>query len=433
MNIAVIGTGYVGLVAGSCFAESGNEVVCVDNNAEKINNLTKGIIPIYEPGLPEIIERNVRDERLTFSTDLDASVKKSLVIFVAVGTPTSTDGSADLSAVFDVGKAIGRAMDRYKVIVLKSTVPVGTNSKLREHIKKETTQPFDLVSNPEFLKQGAAVDDFMKPDRVVVGADDLRAAEILRDLYAPFVRTGSPVLIVDVRTAEMVKYAANAFLAARISFMNEIATLCEQVGADIEMIRKGIAADSRIGPAFLFAGLGFGGSCFPKDIRALVHTGREHKHDMKILQAVDQVNRGQALRFVERIRTHFNNDIHGKRFGVWGLAFKPATNDMRDAPSIPIIENLLDAGAHITAYDPAAMDEAKRIFGSRISLATNNYSCLDGADALVLVTEWQAFRNPNFERIKSTLKQPVIFDGRNIYDPKQLRDMGFTYYSIGRI
>ena len=273
----------------------------------------------------------------------------------------------------------------------------------------------------------------MKPDRVVVGADDVRAAEILRDLYAPFVRTGSPVLIVDVRTAEMLKYAANAFLASRISFMNEIATLCEAVGADIEMIRKGMAADSRIGPAFLFAGLGFGGSCFPKDIRALVHTGSEHKHDMKILQAVDQVNRGQAVRFVDRIRTHFQDNIRDKRFGVWGLAFKPATNDMRDAPSIPIIENLLAAGADITAYDPAGMDEAKNIFGSRINLAANNYNCLEGADALLLVTEWQAFRNPNFERMKSLMRQPLIFDGRNIYDPLQVREMGFTYYSIGRV
>jgi len=433
MNIAVVGTGYVGLVAGSCFAESGNDVVCVDNNSEKIESLRKGVIPIYEPGLPEIVERNLRDERLTFTTDLDAAVKKSLVIFLAVGTPTSADGSADLTAVFEVGKAIGRAMDRYKVIVVKSTVPVGTSSRLREVIKKETKHPFDLLSNPEFLKQGAAVDDFMKPDRVVVGADDVRAAEILRDLYAPFVRTGSPVLIVDVRTAEMLKYAANAFLAARISFMNEIATLCEQVGADIEMIRKGMAADSRIGPAFLFAGLGFGGSCFPKDIRALVHTGREHKHDMKILQAVDQVNTGQALRFVDRIRTHFQDNIRDKRFGVWGLAFKPATNDMRDAPSIPIIENLLSAGAHITAYDPAGMEEAKKIFGSRITLASNNYNCLESADALLLITEWQAFRNPNFERMKSMMRQPIIFDGRNIYDPSQVREMGFTYYSIGRV
>jgi UDPglucose 6-dehydrogenase len=432
MNIAVIGTGYVGLVAGSCFAESGNEVACVDNNAEKIKDLKNGIIPIYEPGLPEIIERNVRDERLTFTTDLDAAVKKSLVIFVAVGTPTGTDGSADLSAIFTVAKAIGRAMDRYKVIVVKSTVPVGTNSKLREIIKKETKQPFDLLSNPEFLKQGAAVDDFMKPDRVVVGADDERAAEILRDLYAPFVRTGSPVLITDVRTAEMLKYASNAFLASRISFMNEIANLCEEVGADIEMIRRGMAADSRIGPAFLFAGLGFGGSCFPKDIRALVHTGREHKQDMKILEAVDSVNMAQAARFVDRVRTHFGGNLRDKQFGVWGLAFKPRTNDMRDAPSIPIIENLLASGASVTAHDPAAMEEAKKIFGTRINVTANNYACLEGADALLLLTEWQAFRNPNFERMKSMMRQPVIFDGRNIYEPVNVRQMGFTYYSVGR-
>jgi UDPglucose 6-dehydrogenase len=432
MNIAVIGTGYVGLVAGACFAESGNDVVCVDNNADKIEKLKKGIIPIYEPGLPEIIERNLRDERLTFTTDLDVAVKKALVIFIAVGTPTAPDGSADLSAVYDVGRAVGRAMDRYKVIVMKSTVPVGTSSTLREIIKAETKHPFDLVSNPEFLKQGAAVDDFMKPDRVVVGADDVRAAEILRDLYVPFLRTGSPVLIMDIRTAEMLKYAANAFLAARISFMNEIANLCEHVGADIEMVRKGLASDSRIGPAFLFAGLGFGGSCFPKDIRALMHTGHDQQNEMKILAAVDQVNTNQSVRFVDKIRAHFKNDLRGKRFGLWGLAFKPRTNDMRDAPSIPIIENLLSDGATITAYDPEAMDEARRIFGNRLELASNNYGCLDRADALLLVTEWQAFRNPNFERMKSMMKQPVIFDGRNIYDPAHVRQAGFTYYSVGR-
>ncbi len=432
MNIAVIGTGYVGLVAGSCFAEIGNDVVCVDNNADKIEQLKKGIISIYEPGLPEIVDRNLREERLAFTTDLDAAVKKSFVIFVAVGTPTSSDGSADLTAVYDVAAAIGRAMDRYKVIVVKSTVPVGTSAKLREIIKKETSHPFDLLSNPEFLKQGAAVDDFMKPDRVVVGADDVRAAEILRDLYAPFVRTGSPVLLMDVRTAEMLKYAANSFLAARISFMNEIANLCEQVGADIEMIRKGLASDSRIGHSFLFAGLGFGGSCFPKDIRALMHTAREHQNEMKILEAVDQVNTSQALRFVEKVRGHFQGNLRDRRFGLWGLAFKPRTNDMRDAPSIRIIENLLSDGAAITAYDPEAMEEAKKIFGTRIELASSNYACLEGADALLLVTEWQAFRNPNFERLKTMMRQPVIFDGRNILDPTQVRQMGFTYYSIGR-
>src|SRR5216684_3022920 len=336
MNISVVGTGYVGLVAGSCFAESGNDVWCVDNDASKIDSLRNGVVPFYEPGLPEIIERNLREERLTFTTDLDAAVKKSLVIFIAVGTPSTATGAADLTAVFDVAAGIGRAMDRYKVIVVKSTVPAGTSEKIRDVLKKETKQPFDLLSNPEFLKQGAAVEDFMKPDRVVVGTDDSRAAEILRDLYSPFVRTGSPVLIVDVRTAELLKYAANAFLAARISFMNEIANLCEQVGANVDMIRKGLAADSRIGPAFLFPGVGFGGSCFPKDDRALTETGRQHQYEMKILKAVDAVNTDQPARFVERIRRHFKNNLRDKRFAVWGLSFKPRTNDMRDAPSIKI-------------------------------------------------------------------------------------------------
>src|SRR6266478_1248728 len=312
MNISIVGTGYVGLVAGSCFAESGNEVWCVDNDASKIESLRNGVVPFYEPGLPEIIERNLREERLTFTTDLDAAVKKSLVIFIAVGTPSSATGAADLTAVFDVAAGIGRAMDRYKVIVVKSTVPAGTSEKIRDVLKKETKQPFDLLSNPEFLKQGAAVEDFMKPDRVVVGTDDVRAAEILRDLYAPFVRTGSPVLIVDVRTAEMVKYAANAFLAARISFMNEIANLCERVGANVDMIRKGLASDSRIGPAFLFPGIGFGGSCFPKDVRALVDTGRQQQNDMKILEAVDAVNQNRKERFNDRVRNHYNGNLKDK-------------------------------------------------------------------------------------------------------------------------
>jgi UDPglucose 6-dehydrogenase len=432
MNIAVIGTGYVGLVAGSCFAESGNDVWCVDNDAAKIENLNRGVIPIYEPGLPEIIERNVREERLTFTTDFDGAIKKSFVIFVAVGTPPMPNGAADLRAIFDVATSIARAMDRYKVIVVKSTVPVGTNEKIREILKNETTHPFDLLSNPEFLKQGAAVEDFMKPDRIIVGADDVRPAEILRDLYAPFVRTGSPVLIVDTRTAEMLKYAANAFLAARISFMNEIANLCERVGANVDMIRKGLASDSRIGPAFLFPGVGYGGSCFPKDIRALIDTGRQVQYDMRILEAVDTVNRGQPLRFVEKIRNHFEGNLRDRHFGVWGLSFKPRTNDMRDAPAITIVENLLSDGASIVAYDPEALDEAKKIFGTRIQLASSNYGCVEGADALLIVTEWQAFRNPNFERMKAMMRQPVIFDGRNIYDPAQLRQLGFTYYSVGR-
>jgi UDPglucose 6-dehydrogenase len=432
MNISVVGTGYVGLVAGSCFAESGNDVWCVDNDAAKIDTLRNGGVPFYEPGLPEIIDRNLREERLTFTTDLDAAVKKSLVIFIAVGTPPTATGAANLNAVLEVATGIGRAMDRYKVIVIKSTVPVGTNEKVKEILKKETKQPFDLLSNPEFLKQGAAVEDFMKPDRVVVGADDVRAAEILRDLYAPFVRTGSPVMIVDIRTAELLKYAANAFLAARISFMNEIANLCEQVGADVDLVRKALAADSRIGPAFLFSGIGFGGSCFPKDVRAVIETGREHDYEMKILTAVTAVNDNQALRFVDKIRGHFRGNLRDTRLALWGLSFKPRTNDMRDAPSIRIIERLLAEGANVSAYDPEAMEEAKKIFGTRIQLASSNYSCVEGADALLLITEWQAFRHPNFERIRQTMRQPVIFDGRNIYDPEQVKQLGFTYYGIGK-
>src|SRR5688572_5845245 len=363
MNIAVIGTGYVGLVAGSCFADSGNEVVCVDNNKEKVASLLKGVIPIYEPGLSDLVERNVRDERLKFTTDLSDAVQRASVIFLAVGTPTTPSGAADLSAVFSVAKGIGQALNGYKVVVTKSTVPVGTTHKIRDVIRKETELPFDVVSNPEFLKQGAAVEDFMKPDRIIVGADDPGPAEILRDLYAPFVRTGSPVQVVNIRTAEMLKYAANAFLAARISFMNEIANLCGMVGADVDMIRKGLAADSRIGPAFLFPGVGYGGSCFPKDTRALIQAGRDHQYVLRILEAVDTVNSEQSGRFLEKVIRHFDGNLKDKRIAVWGLSFKPRTNDMRDAPSINIIEGLLARGAVVTAYDPKAMEEAQRIFG----------------------------------------------------------------------
>jgi len=432
MNITVIGTGYVGLVVGSCFAEGGNDVVCVDNNQEKVSRLREGVIPIYEPGLPELVERNVREERLSFATNLPDAVRRSLVIFLAVGTPTTPSGAADLSAVFQVAREIGQAMDRYKVTVTKSTVPVGTAAKIREIIRKETKHPFDVVSNPEFLKQGAAVEDFMKPDRVIVGADDPRPAEILRDLYAPFVRTGNPVMIVDIQTAEIIKYAANAFLAARISFMNEIANLCDAVGANVDMVRMGLASDSRIGPAFLFPGVGYGGSCFPKDTLALIETGREHAYDMKILQAVHQVNINQPKRFVEKVTQHFGQDLKGKHFAVWGLAFKPRTNDMRDAPAISIIEMLVERGATVAAYDPEALEEAKRIFQSRIQLCPTNYACLEGADALLLLTEWQAFRNPNFERMKATMRQPVIFDGRNIYESETLQELGFSYFGVGK-
>jgi UDPglucose 6-dehydrogenase len=432
MNVAIIGTGYVGLVAGSCFAESGNEVVCVDNDANKIANLKKAAIPIYEPGLSEIIERNVREGRLSFTTDLQSAVRRSFVIFIAVGTPTTSSGTVDLAAVYSVASDIARAMNSQKIVVMKSTVPVGTTEKLREFIRKETNQAFDVVSNPEFLKQGAAVEDFMKPDRVVVGTDSAHSGEILRELYAPFVRTGSPVMTLDIRTAEMLKYAANAFLAARISIMNELANLCGAVGADIDMVRKGLASDSRIGPAFLFAGVGYGGSCFPKDVRALIQTGVENDYRMRILEAVDTTNASQASRFVDKVAQHFGGDLQGKRIAIWGLAFKPRTNDMRDAPSIAIIQQLLGAGAAVMAYDPEAMGEARRIFGTDIQLCPNNYACLEGADCLLLITEWQVFRVPNFERIKGMMHQPVIFDGRNVYDPVQLRQIGFTYYGIGR-
>jgi UDPglucose 6-dehydrogenase len=432
MNIAVIGTGYVGLVVGSCFAESGNDVVCVDNNEKKVADLKKGIIPIYEPGLSDLIERNVRDQRLVFSTDLPSAVKRSQVIFTAVGTPTTPSGAADLSAVYAVATSIGKAMNDYKVIVTKSTVPVGTAEAVQALIQKETSLPFDMVSNPEFLKQGAAVEDFMRPDRIVLGSCSAKAIEILQELYSPFVRTGSPIQIVDIRTAEMVKYAANAFLAARISFMNEISNLCEAVGADVDMVRKGIAADSRIGSAFLFPGVGYGGSCFPKDTRALIQTGLQFSTPMRILEAVESVNGDQAIRFVNRVIRHFDDKLDGKRFGVWGLSFKPKTNDMRDAPAIPIIERLLTKGASIAAYDPEAMDEARRIFGSRIEFAPNNYECLVGADALLLLTEWQLFRNPNLERMKDLMRSPIVFDGRNIYESGHLREIGFTYFGIGK-
>ncbi len=431
MNIAVIGTGYVGLVAGCCFAESGNDVICVDTDAEKIKDLKNGRSTIYEPGLTELLTRNIREGRLAFTTDLAGAVKKSFVIFVAVGTPQH-GGETDLTAVRAVATAIGKTMDRFKVVVMKSTVPVGTTEELADTIRAGTDQPFDVISNPEFLKEGAAVEDFMKPDRVVIGAEDERAAEVVRELYAPFVRTGSPVMVTDIRTAEMIKFASNAYLATRISFMNEFANLCEHVGADIDLVRKGMGLDQRIGHAFLFSGVGYGGSCFPKDVETLIATGRRNESPLRILEAVHKINADQRLRFLAKIMAHFGSNLNDKRVAVWGLAFKPRTDDMREAPSVDIIEGLLAAGASVTAYDPEAMDEARTIFGSRIEFAKNNYDCLDDADALVLVTEWQAFRTPDFERMKSRMRAPVVFDGRNIYDPAQMREMGFIYQSVGR-
>jgi UDPglucose 6-dehydrogenase len=431
LNIAVIGTGYVGLVAGSCFAESGNDVICVDSDQDKIKALSKGQTPIYEPGLPELVQRNLAQGRLGFTTDLAAAVKKSFVLFIAVGTP-QVGGEIDLTAVRKVASEIGRSMKEFKVIVMKSTVPVGMTEQIRDVIRAETDQPFDVVSNPEFMKEGTAIEDFMKPDRVILGVEDERAAELVRELYAPFVRTGSPVLITDVRTAEMTKYASNAYLATRVSFMNEIANLCESSGADVDVVRRGMGLDRRIGPSFLFPGVGFGGSCFPKDVEALIATGRRQEEPLRILEAVARVNAYQRVRFLERIVTHFDGDVAGKRVAVWGLAFKPRTNDMRESPAIDIIEGLLEGGTTVVAYDPEAMEEARKIFGSRVEFAGSDYECVAGADALLLITEWQAFRNPNFDRMKNEMRQATVFDGRNVYDPKNMQEMGFTYYGIGR-
>ncbi len=432
MKIAVIGTGYVGLVAGACLADMGNDVVCVDNNVEKLNQLVKGIIPIYEPGLEELVKVNLREKRLNFSCDIDNAVKVSQVCFIAVGTPQGEDGSADLQYVFQVAKQIAKASNGYKVIVDKSTVPVGTAEKVSLIIKENTNQPFDIVSNPEFLKQGNAVEDFLHPDRVIIGSNSEKATRIMQDIYAPFFRTGNRVIIMDTKSAEMTKYAANSFLATKISFMNEIANLCEKVGADAEMVRIGISTDSRIGNKFLFPGLGYGGSCFPKDVKALIKTASENGCEMEIIKAADDINKKQRKLFINKIIGKFGKDLKGKVFGVWGLAFKPKTNDMRDAPSITIINALLDMGAKVKAYDPKATDTAKFYFGDKIIYTNSSYEAIDGADAMILLTEWNEFRRPDMEKIKTFLKQPIIFDGRNQYNAQHLKEMGFQYIQIGR-
>ena len=431
MKIAVVGSGYVGLVAGACLAENGNEVVCVDKDSAKIRLLQRGRIPIYEPGLEELVRRNRAEKRLTFTTQLARGVRSSQIIFIAVGTPTGEDGSADLQHVLDVARETARAMNGYKVIVNKSTVPVGTAAKVREVIRRETTHPFSVVSNPEFLKQGAAIDDFMKPDRVVIGAEDPRAADLMKELYAPFTRTGAPIMLMDCASAELCKYAANAMLATRISFMNEVANVCEAVGADVDQVRKAIASDRRIGPSFLFAGVGYGGSCFPKDVKAMLRFAAARDYDFAILEAVEAVNERQKLRLLRKLETHFDT-LKGRRIAVWGLAFKPRTDDMREAPAVPLVKGLLAAGASVSAYDPEAMTVARTIFGSKITYAENSYHALTGADALVIVTEWNEFREPDFTRMRKLLRNPVIFDGRNLYNPEQIRAQGFTYYSIGR-
>lgn len=431
MNLAVVGTGYVGLVAGTCFAESGNEVICVDIDEQKISMLKEGHVPIYEPGLEEMVRRNSGEQRLLFTTDLEAAVKKSALIFIAVGTPQGRTGHADLEFVRAAAKGIARAMDGFRIIVMKSTVPVGTADQIQQWLSEETSHPFAVVSNPEFLKEGAAVEDFMKPDRVVLGGDNAEALEAVRELYEPFVRTGNPILVVDSRTAEMSKYAANAMLATKISFINEVASLCEKMGADIGEVRRVIGLDRRIGPHFIFPGVGYGGSCFPKDIRSMISMGGADP-EMLLLKAVEQVNERQKGILVEKVERHFGEKLAGLTFAVWGLAFKPRTDDMRDAPSITVIESLLKSGAQIQAFDPGAMGEAEKIFGERIRYAKRNYDALAGAAALLVLTEWNEFRRPDFHRIKQLLKNPVIFDGRNIYDPVELNKLGFQYYSIGR-
>lgn len=432
MNIAVIGTGYVGLVAGACLADMGNEVVCVDNDEAKLTKLKNGIIPIYEPGLEEIVKTNVLENRLTFSSDLKSAVKNSLVCFIAVGTPQGEDGSADLRYVFEVAKNIAQAMNDYKVIVDKSTVPVGTAQKVSQIIAQYTKHDFDVVSNPEFLKQGDAVNDFLSPDRVIIGSDSPKATQIMQEIYSPFFRTGNRIIVMNVKSAEMSKYAANSFLAVKISYANEIANLCEKVGADAEMVRIGMTTDSRIGNKFLFAGLGYGGSCFPKDVKALIKTGEDNACAMSIIAAADETNKKQRLNFINKITQKFGENLTGKTFAVWGLAFKPKTDDMREAPSVTIINALLDKGATIKAYDPKAMENAKFYFGDKIIYAKSAYDALENADALLLLTEWNEFRRPDFNKIKSKLKNAIIFDGRNQYDLAKLQNQGFECYQVGR-
>jgi UDPglucose 6-dehydrogenase len=432
VKVCVIGTGYVGLVAGTCFAEGGNDVTCVDIDERKIDALKKGEVPIYEPGLEELIRRNLTERRLWFTSDLVAAVRASEICFIAVGTPEAADGSADLRAVLAVAGAIGEAMNGYRVIVCKSTVPVGTADKVRAAVQAKTTHEFAVVSNPEFLKEGAAVDDFMKPDRVVIGGADVRAIEIMKSLYAPFVRTENPILVMDNRSAEMTKYAANAFLATKISFVNEVANLCERVGADVNDVRRGMGSDRRIGHHFLFPGTGYGGSCFPKDVQAIIRTAHDTGLEFPLLNAVETVNEKQKHLLVEKVVRKYGAKLTGRCFGVWGLAFKPRTDDMREAPSIVIIQELLKRGARIEAHDPEALNEARKVFGDRINYHRVNYDALPGTDALLIVTDWNEFRRPDFSRMKSLMKSATIFDGRNLYEHDVMQSQGFSYYPIGR-
>ena len=431
MKIAVVGSGYVGLVLGACLAETGNDVTCIDKVASKVRSLRRGVIPIYEPGLEEMVKRNRAEKRLEFTTDLPKAVRGASIVFIAVGTPQHEDGSADLTHVLDVAREIAKAMNGYKVIVDKSTVPVGTAARVRDIIARETSHPFSVVSNPEFLKQGAAVEDFLKPDRVVIGVEDDRARKLMVDLYSPYTRTGAPIMVMDTASAGMCKYAAKAMLATKISFMNEVANVCEAFGANVDQVRKAIGSDRRIGPSFLFPGIGFGGSCFPKDIKALIKFSGDSGYDFQILKAVDRVNQAQKVRFIAKLESHFGS-LKGRTIAIWGLSFKPRTDDMREAPAIPLIKRLLEAKARVQAFDPQARTVAKGIFGNKITLADNSYKALKGADALVIATEWNEFREPDFSRMRKLMKTPVIFDGRNIYGPEQMKAHGFTYYSVGR-
>ena len=432
MKIAVVGTGYVGLVTGTCFAETGNDVTCVDIDKSKVDKLSNGQITIYEPGLEKLFLRNLKEERLRFTTNLEEGIRDALIIFLALPTPPGEDGSADLKYVLGVADHLGKILDDYKVIVDKSTVPVGTAEKVHAAIAKNFKGEFDVVSNPEFLREGVAVEDFMKPDRVVIGASSERAQKVMSDLSAPFVRSGNPVINMDVRSAELTKYAANSFLATKISFMNEIAQLCERLGADVDMVRRGIGSDDRIGKRFLFPGIGYGGSCFPKDVQALVKSSKEADYDFKILDAVMDVNERQKLHLMPKILKYFKNDLKGKQFAMWGLAFKPNTDDIREAPALYMIDALTAAGAKVCAYDPEAINNVRNLVGDKIGYAENQYDCLEGADALIICTEWNEFRTPNFLKIVTGLKNKVIFDGRNLFETKAIKELGFYYESIGR-
>jgi UDPglucose 6-dehydrogenase len=432
LNISVIGTGYVGLVVGACLAETGHDVVCADIDERKVARLNRGEIPIYEPGLEPIVRHNLDEGRLRFTTDVEDAVRGSSVVFIAVGTPPGEDGSADLKHVLDVANAIGRAMNDEKIVITKSTVPVGTAAKVREAIAKHTTRRFHVCSNPEFLKEGAAVEDFMKPDRVVLGVDDPDAAHVLTTLFEPFVRTGHEIMIMDVASAEITKYAANAMLATRISFMNMIARVCAATGADVDMVRKGVGSDSRIGPSFLFPGVGFGGSCFPKDVQALIRTSHQLGIDAGILEAVEEVNSDQKRLLLDAVVRRFGEDLSGRTFAIWGLAFKPNTDDMRDAPSLVTIAGLLERGARVVAHDPVAIEEARRRFGDRVEFREPNYAVLPGAEALVIHTEWHPYRRPDFPRMKELMAEPIIFDGRNLYTREMMVSHGFEYHSVGR-